>query len=76
MDIDTILQIGMGVVAGAGAMLLGFIVGVRKIGQAIPGDDKVEEFSKKLDEKVLPHVERILDLVRADTGKGVGTPSE
>lgn len=78
MDSDSITAI-VGIVAGAvvavGALYAGFRAGVKRMGEAIPGEDVFERLDKTLSEKVDPIMDAIedgVDKLNPRTNGGAG----
>lgn len=76
IDINVIVAAVTGALVGIVAMYFAVRAGLVAIGNAIPGDDFADRAVAKMNETTDPWFRRLEDLLRKDTGKGVGTPSD
>lgn len=79
MDIEQIFSIAGGAILALVAVYGGFRVGVKKVAEAIPGEDVFEKLDQKLTEKVdgiVGAIERGVDKLNPNTHGGAGSGPE
>lgn len=78
MDLETVETVKGILIGGVMAVVIfygGFRMAVHRLGQAIPGDDPVERFDRKLKERmdgIMEAIEKGVDLLNPKTHGGAG----